>query len=107
MMEWQSLFEPRILERGLDYYQMGHVTNVIDEAGVLSAIVTGTQDYEVELDLSEEDNLGLFCECPYAADLNTCKHMAAVFLLGRMGRQKRCRSFQNPSWKKLLRQPMK
>lgn len=78
MVDWQSLFEPRILERGLNYYQMGHVSELIEEDGVISAIVTGSEDYEVELDFSEEDNLGLYCECPYAAELNTCKHMAAV-----------------------------
>ncbi|MBO0454154.1 SWIM zinc finger family protein [Candidatus Enterococcus murrayae] len=102
MMEWQSLFEPRILERGLDYYQMGHVTNVIDEAGVLSAIVTGTQDYEVELDLSEEDNLGLFCECPYAADLNTCKHMAAVFFAWENGAAKEVSVFSKSELEKAI-----
>ena len=78
MVDWQSLFEPRILERGLNYYQMGHVSELIEEDRVISAIVTGSEDYEVELDFSEEDNLGVYCECPYAAELNTCKHMAAV-----------------------------
>lgn len=44
----------------------------------LSARVTGTEDYLVEAQFEVEQLIASSCDCPYAAENNFCKHMAAV-----------------------------
>lgn len=47
MDNWKDLFRSHILERGLNYYEMGAVERIqLNEKG-FTAIVTGSEDYEV------------------------------------------------------------
>ena len=75
---WRGCFEDRILERGEKYWRQGRVRQLHDQGDIVTAIVQGTEDYDVEIDLTD----GMFddadCTCPYAGDGNACKHMAAV-----------------------------
>lgn len=79
MKEWQYLFANRILRRGRSYYTQGRVSNVhLDQQGDFSADVKGSKIYHVTGNYREEQASALQCNCPYAADGNYCKHMAAA-----------------------------
>ena len=77
-MNWQNLFEPHILERGYDYYLEGAVDKLKRDGDEITARVTGTLDYKVEIELSDNRIIAMSCNCPYAEDDRYCKHMAAV-----------------------------
>lgn len=77
-MFWQKLFAPHILERGYDYYCNEAVENLEVSMDSIRADVIGTEDYEVEISLNNEDIIDMYCSCPYADSGKNCKHMAAV-----------------------------
>lgn len=76
--EWKDLFRLHILERGLDYFSSGAVTSVEQTEDGYQAIVEGTEEYQVEIEIQDNRISEMFCDCPYAEDGNYCKHMAAV-----------------------------
>ena len=102
---WRKCFEDRILERGEKYWRQGRVRGLLDQGDIITATVQGTEDYDVEIVLTD----GMFddadCTCPYADDGNACKHMAAVLFAleageaGETGHEAAC-----VSWRKALDQ---
>ena len=44
-------------------------------------MVSGSDDYEVNIYFSDGEIEDMYCDCPYASDGNNCKHMAAVLYL--------------------------
>ena len=77
-MNWKNLFQKHILERGYNYYEDGSVTQIKINKDEITAVVEGTYDYNVSIDLKNGIVTDMFCDCPYAEDGNNCKHMAAV-----------------------------
>ena len=77
-MNWKKLFAIHILERGYDYYCDDAVENMEISDDIIRADVIGTEDYEVEISLSNGEVTDMYCSCPYALDGRNCKHMAAV-----------------------------
>ncbi len=77
-MNWKKLFSKTILDRGYEYYCDGAVEDFYFSDNVINAAVAGSEDYEVEIVLSENKIEDMYCSCPYALDGNNCKHMAAV-----------------------------
>ena len=75
---WTSLFQRHILERGFAYFCDEAVENLKITDKTVSAMVEGTEDYEVEIDLDHGMVENMSCTCPYAEDGKNCKHMAAV-----------------------------
>ena len=78
MYEWESYFEPHILERGWRYARSGAVQHIIRKKDVIEAVVEGSEYYKVRMHYDGLYVLDAYCSCPYAADGNYCKHMAAV-----------------------------
>lgn len=78
MMIWQQLFQNRILERGLDYYNRDLVADLHVSKDRIEATVCGSYNYDVEIDRGAGKITDMSCNCPYASDGNYCKHMAAV-----------------------------
>ncbi len=78
MKPWKDLFRTHILERGLKYYEEGYVTSLEQTLTGYMAVVEGTDDYYVEIEIRDDQVYDMTCTCPYAADGNYCKHMAAV-----------------------------
>lgn len=76
--KWRNEFRSHILERGLDYYESGMVTDLEETENGYKAVVSGSEDYSVEIVIENGKVLSMFCDCPYAEDGNNCKHMAAV-----------------------------
>lgn len=77
-MDWYRLFRQHILDRGIEYYEGGYVTEFAYTDNNIKASVDGSDIYDVEISLDGEDVLDMYCSCPYAADGHNCKHMAAV-----------------------------
>jgi len=77
-MNWKKYFSNTILNRGKAYYNAGRVVDYSERDGEISAVVLGTREYFVELEMSGDDRLSVYCDCPHARKGNTCKHMAAV-----------------------------
>lgn len=48
----------------------------------MEAVASGTENHGVEIELGRGGSSAcMFCTCPYAAEGNTCKHMAAVLFV--------------------------
>ena len=73
-------FRNKIVLKGLEYHFEDRVKGLESlDASTYSASVEGNgeEDYHVRIDLNEPYRS--YCSCPYAADGNLCKHMAAVY----------------------------
>lgn len=75
---WKELFRPHILERGFNYYETGAVIEVRATEQGFQAVVEGSEDYEVEIEIRDGAIHDMWCTCPYAEDGSYCKHIAAV-----------------------------
>ena len=78
MHNWKNKFRKIILERGEDYYYGGLVCDLQKEDYGYSAVVKGSEDYDVDIYIEDDEVSDMDCDCPYAGDGHNCKHMAAV-----------------------------
>ena len=78
MVSWRKLFKPWILARGREYYECGQVVELKEVGSVVTAEVSGSKAYWVEIQRSGERVIRMSCDCPHAAGGENCKHMAAV-----------------------------
>lgn len=71
----------KLYKRGLDYYNQGFVEQLTEDApNRWHALVSGTQDYEVSVNLRKDGTIvGSYCTCPFESD-SLCKHEIAVCL---------------------------
>jgi uncharacterized Zn finger protein len=70
----------RYFKRGEDYAGRGYVHDLTVESNGLTACVSGTEEYDVEL-LIEGKELLSTCTCPLGVDDIFCKHCVAVGLM--------------------------
>ncbi|HEY3422266.1 MAG TPA: SWIM zinc finger family protein, partial [Methanocellaceae archaeon] len=73
----EKLFEPRIFERGKQYYEQGRVERPVVYKKSIMAECRGTQpeNYGIHIDV-DGDHIVATCTCPYTS--GNCKHVAAV-----------------------------
>ena len=76
--KWKHKFTKTILNRGKDYYEEGNVYDLDYDEQSVTAVVCGSEDYEVEIHFAGTEIAAMLCDCPYAEEGNNCKHMAAV-----------------------------
>ncbi|MFI5688358.1 SWIM zinc finger domain-containing protein [Streptomyces sp. NPDC051636] len=74
----RALAGARSFERGLGY--LDAVSGLEVGEGSVTAVVQGTDVYEVELTLGGDDGPSGWCDCPYGQEGNFCKHCVAVGL---------------------------
>lgn len=75
---FETYIDEKILSRGLSYFKNGYVRSV-DEItpGEYEAIVDGSEEYSISIQVRKGNIEKYFCDCPY--DLGpVCKHVAAV-----------------------------
>ena len=77
-MDWENDFQDKILNRGYDYFQRDLVKVTENKNTHISASVTGSEIYHVEIELFSDEIEYLSCTCPHADSGEYCKHMAAV-----------------------------
>jgi uncharacterized Zn finger protein len=70
----------RYFERGENYADRGYVHDLVLDGEFLTAGVTGTEEYEVEL-WAEDGELEASCTCPLGVEDIFCKHCVAVGLV--------------------------
>ena len=102
-----SLFEyagSTIFQRGESYFLRGAVSRLLDEGGKVSARVSGSYPYRVELWTDGEEFL-YDCTCPHATEGNFCKHCVAVGLamLDARARGFGSRSSEESNWEAVRR----
>ncbi|NBB89798.1 MAG: hypothetical protein GVY23_01160, partial [Spirochaetes bacterium] len=68
-------FDERTLDRGLAYYDEGHVADIRASDGALIARVQGTRPHPYTVVLDTERPEASYCSCPVGV---TCKHLVAV-----------------------------
>lgn len=78
MDSWKKLFSRTILERGYQYYRSDRITYYKEEKNFIVAKVKGSKKYGVTVIDPDSDRPVMHCDCPYAEDGGSCKHMAAV-----------------------------
>ncbi|GGZ73594.1 hypothetical protein GCM10010389_09010 [Streptomyces echinoruber] len=74
----RTLAGTRSFERGLGY--LDAVSGLEVGEGSVTAVVHGTDVYEVELTLGGGEGISGWCDCPYGQEGNFCKHCVAVGL---------------------------
>lgn len=76
--EFEQLIDEKILKRGLSYFKSAAITNFLEIlTGEYEAIVSGTEEYTVQLKISNNAITEHNCDCPY--DMGpVCKHIVAV-----------------------------
>lgn len=85
LTNFEGLIEPKIVERGYDYYKRGRVAKV-EKVGEneFSAVAFGSDDYEIYVKIDGERIVESECDCPYDWG-NICKHEVAVYYQIRYG----------------------
>jgi hypothetical protein len=76
--EFEQLIDEKILKRGLSYFKGNAITDFSEiSTGEYEAIVSGTEEYTVQLEISNDTITEHNCDCPY--DIGpVCKHVVAV-----------------------------
>lgn len=76
--EFEQLIDENILKRGLAYFKGGAITDFSEISNEeYEAIVSGTEDYTVQLEVEDNTIIEHNCDCPY--DMGpVCKHVVAV-----------------------------
>lgn len=77
-IDFEDEFFDYILSRGYDYYTSGKVGKVKNNKGNVTAIVHGNEDYNVKVEMDSGIFINGECSCPYNANGEYCKHIAAV-----------------------------
>ena len=72
-----SAFPADVRHRGDDYFSSHRVRITRATATTLTAVVTGSAEYDVRL-RAKEGTIEVACTCPYAADNGVCKHLWAT-----------------------------
>jgi len=80
----KKLFPGHIYRRGLDYYKRDRVNDLVYDINnqVWTAMVQGTENYFVEIDMRqyEKGTINTDCECPAFETYGSCKHIAATLI---------------------------
>ena len=76
--DWKRYFRDIILKRGADYALSDCVDGLKKTDLGWTAVVHGSKDYDVEIEMEDDEILYMSCTCPYADGDHYCKHMAAV-----------------------------
>jgi len=80
----QKLFPSVIYRRGLQYYKENKVSDLLYDINyqVWTAVVHGSEDYFVEIDMKEMDKgfVHTYCDCPAFDTFGSCKHIVATLL---------------------------
>ena len=77
-IDFEKEFDSTILMRGFSIYAQGNVSNVKKDGDVISAVVYGSYNYNVQVEIVSGKYLKGGCSCPYSEGHFNCKHIAAL-----------------------------
>lgn len=76
--QFEQIIDESILKRGLAYFKDGTITDFSEISnGEYEAIVSGAEDYTVQLKVESNTVIEHNCDCPYEMGA-VCKHVVAV-----------------------------
>jgi len=75
-IEFEYNFDDIILIRGYDYFSQGLVKAIKITGNIIKAVVCGSVDYNVYVEIKDGCLEDADCDCPYEAGY--CKHLAAL-----------------------------
>jgi len=78
MKDIKNLCTETSFERGVDYFQMGNVTDLEQFGNKITATVEGTRDYTVTI-RTDKKTITAICTCPYDWG-GYCKHIVATLI---------------------------
>jgi uncharacterized Zn finger protein len=78
MEDIKALCTKTSFERGVDYFQMGNVTDLEQFGNKITATVEGTRDYTVTI-RTDKKTITATCTCPYDWG-GYCKHIVATLI---------------------------
>lgn len=85
LADFEQKIESKIGERGFRYFKDGYVARLEKVGdGEFSALVLGTERYDVFVRLDDKTIIEHECDCPYDWG-DVCKHKVAVFYAIRSG----------------------
>ena len=76
----EDLFEPHIYHRGEAISCTDAVKITHKSSNLITAVVEGTDYYDVRIVMKSNSISSMSCTCPYADTGENCKHMAAVLI---------------------------
>ncbi len=81
----RDIFSNKDYARGYSYWKEGRVNSLqetlCDDGNIkISATVSGTHEYEVNVWFYEDSGMKISCNCPRFKDVRRCKHLAAVLI---------------------------
>jgi uncharacterized Zn finger protein len=79
LLQLKRLCNSRSFARGEAYFNEGRVRNLAEHDGVLTAVVSGQEDYCVKLQWDDIE-VEYSCNCPVGLDGAFCKHLVATGL---------------------------
>lgn len=100
----RKLVPRMIYERGASYHRAGRVQLIESAPDFFKAVVSGTNDYLVEVQQEEDGWLQAECNCPY---WDTCKHIVAALLTAKDFYQHQAAQIKSPAasgWQAYLTQ---
>ena len=77
-VNFEGHFSRKVLNKGWQYYDNCFVDDISVDQDIYSAIVHGSADYDVFVNIHKGNFLNGKCNCPYALEGHNCKHMAAL-----------------------------
>ncbi len=77
-VNFEGHFSRKVLNKGWQYYDNCFVDDISVDQDIYSAIVHGSADYDVSVNIHKGNFLNGKCNCPYALEGHNCKHMAAL-----------------------------
>ena len=79
-----KLFPSVLYRRGVDYFKKNRVNSLTYDRNhhVWTAVVSGTENYFVEIDMGKavKGTIDTFCDCPAFDTYGSCKHIVATLL---------------------------
>lgn len=83
--DYDELFNYKIRHKGMGYYISNKVTKFHKKDKMISAIVKGTNDYNVSVEYLNNNEIKVKCDCAYHNDTNPyCKHVYALIMYKKM-----------------------
>lgn len=74
---YDHLFDNIIKERGISYNRMNLIHNVNKNGNIYEAVVEGTYNYNVKVEIKKDKLINIYCDCPYHKKNTYCKHIYA------------------------------
>ena len=71
-IDFEKEFDSTILMRGFSIYAQGNVSNVKKDGDVISAVVYGSYNYNVQVEIVSGKYLKGGCSCPYSEGRYNC-----------------------------------